>query len=171
MIITERLILKPVTSLDFDIYKQIMSCPKMSLYLPKEAPYSDEEVLIHVNKRVDHWQQQGFGSFIVYLNNGSNEKLGYAGIEVSPNIECSDIRYGFKEDAQGKGYAYEAAKAVLEHTFSLGKHKKIYGVAVKGNIPSIKILEKLGMSTDDSVVIYDEKKLVTLSVSKSLQPS
>ncbi|WP_299664696.1 GNAT family N-acetyltransferase [uncultured Psychromonas sp.] len=165
MIETERLILIPVTKADFDIYKDIMSCPVMSLYLPKEAPYSDEEVFLHIVKRVEHWKQ-GFGSFIVYLKNEPNIKLGYTGIEVSPNIKCSDIRYGFKKNAQGYGYAYEAARAVLEHTFTLGKHDKIYGVAVKENIPSVKILEKLGMTVDKSTVIYDDKKLVTLSIEK-----
>lgn len=165
MIETERLILKRVTIADFDIYKEIMSCPILSLYLPKAEPYSDEEIALYVEKRVEHWKL-GFGSFIVYLKNDPNIKLGYAGVEVSPNIECSDVRYGFKQNTQGKGYAYEAAQAVLDHTFSLGKHMKIYGVAVKENIASIKILEKLGMSTDNSVVIYDSEKLVTQSVVK-----
>ena len=45
---------------------------------------------------------------------------------------------------------------------------KIYGVAVKENIPSNKVLEKLGMSIDNSVVIYDSEKLVTRSVLKVL---
>lgn len=165
MIKTERLILKPVTMIDFDIYKEIMSCPSMSLYLPKGAPYSDSEILQHVVKRAEHWKQN-FGSFIVYLKTNPNVKLGYAGVEISPNLECNDIRYGFKQDAQGKGYAYEAAKAVLEHTFGLGKQMKIYGVSAKENIASIKILEKLGMKTDDSVVIYNDENLVTLSVAK-----
>ncbi|QUM81278.1 GNAT family N-acetyltransferase [Moritella sp. 5] len=166
MIETERLILKPVTIVDFDIYKDIMSCPMMSLYLPKGEPYNDEDILQHVAKRVEHWKQ-GFGSFVVYLKNNPSVKLGYTGIEISPNLECCDIRFGFKQDAQGKGYAYEAAKSVLEHTFALGLHMKIYGVAVKENTPSITILEKLGMNADNSVVIYDDERLVTLSVGKS----
>ena len=162
---TERLVLKRVTTADYDIYKEIMSCPIMSLYLPKAAPYSDAEIAQHVEKRVEHWKL-GFGSFIVYLKNDRNIKLGYVGVEISPNIECSEVRYGIKQNAQGKGYAYEAAKAVLDHTFSLGKHMKIYGVAVKENTPSNKVLEKLGMSIDNSVVIYDSEKLVTRSVLK-----
>ena len=116
-------------------------------------------------KRAEHWAQ-GYGSFIAYLKDNPNVKLGYAGIEVSPNLECSEIRYGFKRDAQGKGYAYEATKAVLTHTFELERHLKIYGVAVKENIASIKILEKLGMQSDDSVVIYDDERLITLSIKK-----
>ena len=103
MIKTERLILKPVTMIDFDIYKEIMYCPSMSLCLPKGAPYSDSEILQHVVKRAKHWKQN-FGSFIVYLKTNPNVKLGYA---------------------------YEAAKAVLEHTFGLGKQMKIYGVSAK----------------------------------------
>ena len=163
MIETERLILKPVMIEDIDIYKQIMSCPLMSQYLPKSAPYNDDEIFQHVAKRIEHWKQ-GFGSFIVYSKVNPEVKLGYVGVETSPNVECSDIRYGFMKNAQGKGYAYEAANAVLRFTFGLGNHQKIYGVAVKDNIPSIKILEKLGMEIDNSVVIYNDEKLVTLSV-------
>ncbi|GLS92045.1 N-acetyltransferase [Psychromonas marina] len=166
MIETQRLILKPVSLADFDIYKAIMSCPIMSLYLPKAAVYSDQEISEHLIKRVNHWQH-GFGSYIVSLKSQPEVKLGYAGVEISPNVACSDIRYGLIADAQGKGFAYEAAQAVLSHTFSLGKHTKIYGVAVKDNLPSVSILEKLGLEVDRSAVIYDDPKLVTLSINKS----
>ncbi len=70
--------------------------------------------------------------------------------------------------AQGKGYALEAAKAVLKDTFKIGKHTKIYGVAVKANMASINILKKLGMVEDNSVVIYNEESLLTLSIAKSV---
>ena len=84
MIETERLVLKRVTTADYDIYKEIMSCPIMSLYLPKAAPYNDEEIAQHVVKRVAHWKL-GFGSFIVYLKYDPHIKLGYVGVEVSSN--------------------------------------------------------------------------------------
>ena len=165
MIETERLILKPVTIADFDLYFEIMSSPLMSQYLPKAAPYNRDEVIEHVAKRIAHWER-GFGSFIVYSKADPSVKLGYAAVETSPNPQCCDIRYGFIEKAQGKGYGFEAAKAVLDYTFKLGKHLKIYGVAIKENTPSIKILEKLGMKPDCSVIIYNDEKLVTLSVNK-----
>jgi len=166
MIETKRLILRPVT-ID-DIYKAIMSCPMLSLYLPKGSPYSDSEIFQHITKRVEHWHK-GFGSFIILLKDTPKVKLGYTGVEVSPNLQYSDIRYAIKEGAQGKGYAYEAAKAVLQYTFSLGKHRKIYGVAVKENSASINILKKLGMDTDNAAIIYDHKNLQTLSINKPVE--
>ena len=90
MIETERLLLKPVTIADFDLYKAIMSCPTMSQYLPKAAPYNDNEILQHLSKRIEHWQH-GFGSFIVFSRAHPELKLGYAGVEISPNPECSDV--------------------------------------------------------------------------------
>ncbi|MEI6896492.1 MAG: GNAT family N-acetyltransferase [Psychromonas sp.] len=165
MIETKRLILKPVTLLDYDLYENILSCPDMTKYLPKGSPYTEQEVFSHVVKRVEHWNL-GFGSYIVYLKSDLNKKLCYVGIETSPNPKCSEIRYAFTADGQGKGYALEAAKAVLKKTFQLDFHTDIYGVAVKANMPSVKILEKLGMVENSSAIIYDEEDLITLSVAK-----
>ena len=165
MIETERLILKPVTLLDFDIYQEIMSCPDMTKYLPKGAPYTEQEVISLVAKRVEHWKL-GFGSYTVYLKSDLSKKLGYVGVEMSPNSKYSDIRYGFSQAGQGKGYALEAAKALLKKTFQLNIHTDIYGISKKANMASIKILKKLGMVEDNSVVIYDEENLVTFSIAK-----
>jgi len=165
LIETERLILKPVTLSDYDMYHDILSCPDMTKYLPKGSPYTEQEVISLVAKRVEHWEL-GFGTYTVYLKNDLSKKLGYVGIEESPNPNCNDIRYGFMQIGQGKGYAFEAAKALLKHTFQLDIHANIYGVAVKANLASIKILKKLGMVEDDSVIIYDEERLVTFSIAK-----
>nr|WP_273990530.1 GNAT family N-acetyltransferase [Vibrio parahaemolyticus] len=55
---------------------------------------------------------------------------------------------------QGKGYVFEAAYAVLEQTFRVGKHSKIYGVALKENLPSLAIIKKLGMTLEPTVSLY-----------------
>lgn len=165
---TERLILKPTTLADFDLYREILSYPNLTKYLPKGAPYTEQEVTSYVDKRIEHWNR-GFGSYIVYLKSDSNKKIGYAGVERSPNPQCSDIRYGFTLTGQGKGYAFEAAKAVVEHTFQSMGLTEIFGISVRNNIRSIAILKKLGMVENNSVVLYDKENLVTLSITNFLE--
>ncbi|WP_286118450.1 GNAT family N-acetyltransferase [Vibrio qinghaiensis] len=71
---------------------------------------------------------------------------------------------------QGKGYVFEAAYAVLEQTFRVGKHSKIYGVALKENLPSLAIIKKLGMTPEPTDSLYGNvDNLETYALEKFIQ--
>ena len=55
-----------------------------------------------------------------------------------------DFGYRLSESHWQQGYGYEAAKAVLDFGLIKLSLKKIIAVAFKANLPSIKIIEKLG---------------------------
>lgn len=63
---------------------------------------------------------------------------------------------------QGKGYATEAAKAMIDYMFKEAEINKISLDAVKDNIASCKIFEKLGFIKIDKITkeslytFYDE---------------
>ncbi len=153
MITTPNLILSPVTHCDLDIYSQILGSDELTKFLPKGRAYTNSEIQLHVTNRVKHWEH-GFGSYVITLKNEPKTKIGYAGVECCENSEFSDIRYAIAPSYQGKGYVFEAAYAVLEQTFRVGKHSKIYGVALKENLPSIAIIKKLGMTLEPTVSLY-----------------
>lgn len=162
-ITTKRLRLTPVSLSDIALYNELLSCPETTRFLPSGVPYTPEQIQQYVENRVAHWQH-GFGTFTLSLLDNPTFKIGYAGVEwVADNPAFADIRYGILARENGKGYAFEAAEAVLAHTFKTTTLSTIYGVAVSENIGSIRVLEKLGMTAEPHVSIYDAEGLLTFS--------
>jgi RimJ/RimL family protein N-acetyltransferase len=58
-----------------------------------------------------------------------------------------EVELGFRigRDHRGRGYAFEAARAVLADGFARLDLASIVAYAEPGNAPSLKLLEKLGM--------------------------
>ncbi len=61
---------------------------------------------------------------------------------------CVDIGWRLAQKHWGKGFATEGAKACLKYAFETLKLKKIYSVATKRNVNSIKVMQKIGMQYD-----------------------
>lgn len=62
-------------------------------------------------------------------------------------IEHDELGYWLAEPHWGKGYATEAARAVLGHGFSASRRNKITASYFQGNAASQRVLEKLGFET------------------------
>jgi RimJ/RimL family protein N-acetyltransferase len=59
-----------------------------------------------------------------------------------------EIGWRLRSDAQGKGYAKEAANACLYHAFETLNSLRVVSRTVKGNAPSWGLMKKLGMRPD-----------------------
>lgn len=68
-------------------------------------------------------------------------------------LESPDIGFAFLPAYAGKGYAYEAAKKVLDEMESAGT---IHAITMKTNDRSIKLIEKLGLQFDKEIKVNDE---------------
>ena len=67
---------------------------------------------------------------------------------VSPEDHLGSIGYCLRRSAWGKGYATEAARALLDFGFGeLGLHR-IAAVCDPANLPSVRVLEKIGMKRE-----------------------
>ncbi|MFT5700161.1 MAG: ribosomal-protein-alanine N-acetyltransferase [Desulforhopalus sp.] len=164
MLETINLVLKRIVADDIDLYLKMYKCLETTRYLPNGKPYSDEQIKELVEKRITHWES-GFGTFTI-LDKSTSKKIGYVGVEKSPNPLFSDIRYGIESSERGKGYAVKAAIECLRFTFNEGLHEKIYGASVFKNPASINVLQRLGMVAETHVDIYGESDLLYFSISK-----
>lgn len=95
-------------------------------------------------KNYDHYQQYGFGRWAV-INKSDGEFLGWCGLKYSKEYDEFDIGFRFFKKYWNKGYATETAKKCLDFGFYELGIDRIVGRAMKDNIASIKVLEKLGM--------------------------
>jgi RimJ/RimL family protein N-acetyltransferase len=72
--------------------------------------------------------------------------IGWCGLKYRTELNEVDLGYRFMKTAWGKGYATEAAFASIHHGFSKLGLKEITGRALPGNLPSMRVLEKCGLS-------------------------
>ena len=82
-----------------------------------------------------------------YTNSGKEEVIGQVSAqENGKDISIRDVGWYIDPKYQGKGYATEAAKAMIDYMFQEVEINAISSGAVKDNIASCKIFEKLGFS-------------------------
>lgn len=62
-------------------------------------------------------------------------------------LEEPEIAYELFQRAHGRGYATEAAGAVLDAAISTGR-KRLWSTVGTWNTPSLRVLEKLGFAQD-----------------------
>jgi RimJ/RimL family protein N-acetyltransferase len=176
MLLTRRLLLSKPSISDIALFSEILSCPQQTRYLPNRAPYSIIQQENYLNKRINHWHQHGFGTFVIRLKEDSlsdtpakgsrveDTKLGFIGVEYAPKSDKVDIRFALVKEHEGLGYTSEAANAVLDYMSTNTQHRHIYGVAMPNNQASKAVLIKLGMTPALGEKLYDSDDLDCFSL-------
>jgi RimJ/RimL family protein N-acetyltransferase len=100
-------------------------------------------------------RERGYGEFLVELKEGG-DPIGICGLLFRESLNVSDIGCAFLPQYWRRGYAYEAACAVMEYGHSTLGIETIVGLASEENLASIKVLEKLGMSFERMVKMSDD---------------
>ena len=97
---------------------------------------------------------RGYGQFVVELKAGG-EPIGVCGILYRDALDVSDVGCAFLPKYWRQGYAYEAARAVMDYGRTALGIETIVGLTSKKNPASIKLLEKLGMRFEKTVKMSD----------------
>lgn len=109
---------------------------------------------------IGHWVLRGFGSFVI-TRRGAGPPLGLAGPWYPEGWPEREIGWTlWTPEAEGRGYAFEAAEATLAHAFrSLGWGTAVSYIA-RGNARSIALAERLGAVLDPDAAHKDAGDLV-----------
>jgi RimJ/RimL family protein N-acetyltransferase len=81
---------------------------------------------------------------------GVGEPLGLCGLIEREGLDCADIGYAFLERHAGRGYATEAAAAVLRHGLETVGLPKVCAITAPHNRASQRVLEKIGFRYVDT---------------------
>ncbi|WP_445430497.1 GNAT family N-acetyltransferase [Chryseobacterium indoltheticum] len=117
---------------------------------PNVIKYTGNSAFIDINKaksfleNYSDYQKNGFGRWAV-INKSTEEFLGWCGLKYDEDLNETDIGFRFFEHFWNKGFATESAKACIGYGFEKLNLKTIIGRAMKENIASIKVLEKIGL--------------------------
>lgn len=118
---TERLILRGHRAEDFEAIAAQWADPAVVKYI-SGTPSSREASWSRLLRYPGHWQMLGFGYWILYEKNNGAEgafagEIGLADYqrEITPSLDgMAEMGWVIAPAFHGKGYAFEAAQAVLK---------------------------------------------------------
>ena len=92
----------------------------------------------------------GFGLYVVVLKE-TGAAIGICGLLKRDSLEDVDIGFAFFERFRRKGFAYEAAAAVMEYGRNSLGLKRIVAITSPDNEASIRVLEKIGLQFEKMI--------------------
>jgi RimJ/RimL family protein N-acetyltransferase len=149
MIETPRLLLREWRDEDLAPFSLFNADERVCEFLGKT--FTPEESRDIVERNRAHFREHGFGMWAVEVKHGP-AFIGYTGLRI-PSFQahftpCVEIGWRFSYAHWGKGYATEAAKAVLNHAFTRLGIAEIVSFTVPKNGRSRAVMEKIGMTRD-----------------------
>lgn len=127
---------------NYNIYKN-------TLYLP--YPYSIEDALLWIESHLDNYEAQKSYELAV-TDKKSGQLFGAIALSNNQRFKNGEIAYWIGEEFWGRGYATEAAEAIVQFAFSEKNYHKVFARCFHSNPASGRVLQKLGM-TEEGVLI------------------
>lgn len=136
---TDRLVLSPVTEADAAFVLEMLNDPGWLANIGDRGVRDLEAARAYVAERF-----LGKAWWVV-RDAAGGEPVGLCGIVPNrPGLDTPDLGYAFLARHSGKGYATEAAGAVLAHAMGPLGHRRLAAITTLANVPSQRVLEKLG---------------------------
>ncbi len=144
MLETPRLSLRPMRLTDFDSFSAILSSER-AVYM--DGPFEREEAWSEFTQCVSGWMLRGVGFFTI-LKRDTGTILGFVGLGMEFGDQEHELGYFLTPEAEGKGYATEAAEAVRD--FGLGQLElpSLVSYVDLPNTQSAAVAERLGAKRD-----------------------
>jgi len=162
LIETDRLRLRPVTVGDTALMLAVWNDPAFIENVAdrgiRTVEQAREAIKAGAQKLFDDY---GYGPYCISLKSDGT-LIGICGIFRRENIDDPDIGFGVLPDYCGKGYAGEAAKAVVKYardTLGIGV---LTAIVSPTNAPSIGLIEKLGLTFERMITMPGEDDAICL---------
>ncbi|MGB8855632.1 MAG: GNAT family N-acetyltransferase [Burkholderiales bacterium] len=148
---TGRLILRTFSERDAAFYFELWKQPKWIQYIgDKNFQTVDDAKASLLKGPMQMYTQMGFSLYAVVLKE-SNTPIGMCGLIKRDTLDDVDIGYGLLPAYEGKGYALEAARAVMAYAKNELRLKRVVAITTTDNKKSISLLEKIGMRYEKMV--------------------
>ncbi len=107
------------------------------------------------------YERNGFGLYVVTLK-ATGERLGMCGLIRRAGLDDVDVGYAYPPEQWGKGYASEAATAVVQYGRETLGLPRIVAIVSPRNARSIHVLEKLGLRYERLITLPGDLEAVML---------
>ena len=142
---TERLIVREFTIDDGAFVFELMNSEGWLNYIGDRyiKSIADAEAYIE-EKYLPSYELNGYGAYVIVLKE-TGIAVGSCGLYKRENLEHPDLGFAFQTEYVGKGYGFEASQGVMQYAKKMLGIHIFLGITTPENIPSIKLLEKLGL--------------------------
>jgi [ribosomal protein S5]-alanine N-acetyltransferase len=138
---TRRLLLRPVDLDDVDALARIVGDGEVMRFVGNGTPLGWDDVLAWIGRCRQAFDREGTGVFTIVLRSTA-EVIGYCGIEIGEDTGALELNYALAQPYWHRGFATEAAVAVVEHADTL--IDALLATVDPANLASIRLLERLG---------------------------
>ncbi|MGC2237921.1 MAG: GNAT family N-acetyltransferase [Pyrinomonadaceae bacterium] len=162
---TKRLLLRMYKPEELEIVYKMLADKDVTRFYPPGFSITREDVLASLPRRVERWRERGFAQLGVFEK--ENENLtGYCGLQYFDNTPEVEIYYGFFKDSWGKGFATEAARAMLRFGFEETNLDEIVAGTHPDNFASQKVLMNIGLKKHEGLRRFYNIDSVYFSISR-----
>jgi RimJ/RimL family protein N-acetyltransferase len=162
MIATERLLLRRFSLDDAPFVFGLVNQPSFLRFIGDRGVRTLDDARTYLaNGPLAMYARHGLGLLCVELRS-SSEPIGMCGLLKRETLDDVDLGFAFLPQHWAKGYAVEAALAVLEHgTRDLGL-QRIVAITSPDNHASMRVLEKTGFTFERLMRLTPEDNEVQL---------
>lgn len=163
---TERLVLQELSIDDAEFILTLLNTPAWLEYIGDKNVRTIEDAVNYLeNGPIKSYKENGFGLWLILLKNSSTP-IGMCGLVKRESLDDIDIGFALLPEYSKLGYGYEIAQATVTYANQVLRIDKIVAITDSNNIPSIKLLNKLGLqfektlnlSENDTVLLFSPLK-------------
>jgi ribosomal-protein-alanine N-acetyltransferase len=144
---TARLSLQPLILDDLDSIHALWTNPGVRRFLFDDKIFSREQAAAELNESIDRFEAHGCGLWGARLRE-QPELIGFCGFRFFHDPPQLQLLYGFHPDHWSKGFATEAARAMIRFGFERAGLDSVIASADAPNLASLGVMERAGMSFD-----------------------
>ena len=150
---TQRLSLRELTADDAQFILKLLNEPSFLRYIGDKKARNVEDARQYIlNGPVASYERNGFGLYLVELRE-SHTPIGMCGFLKREELPGPDIGFAFLPEFWSKGFAFEAAAALLQDGCERLELQRILAITSLDNDASIKLLQRLGFSFDRVITL------------------
>jgi RimJ/RimL family protein N-acetyltransferase len=158
----ERLSLRELDLHDAEFILRLLNEPGFLTFIGDKGVRNLDDAREYLAKGpLESYRRHGFGLYLV-SRRGDESPIGICGLVKRDTLVDPDVGFAFLEEHWFKGYASEAAAAVLVYARDTLGIERIVAITAIDNWGSIAVLEKIGLTLERRVRLGDDSKELNL---------
>jgi RimJ/RimL family protein N-acetyltransferase len=141
---TERLVIRAWRPEERAAFARLAQDPQVVRYISDGVPWDDARIDELLERQARHVAVHGYCLGALCLRE-AEPVVGLCGMQPLGRTPEVEVGWWLAPEHQGRGYAVEAARAVVRFAFERAGRTRVLAIAHPENRRSIRIMEKLGM--------------------------
>lgn len=150
-IISKRIVLRRLLASDLVSFQSYRHDPEVGRYQGWEITTDPEAESFLAEMHKANLLEPGKWSQLGIACRKTDNLIGDVGICVSEDMHVAEIGFSMNRNSQGQGLASEAVSEAIQLIFNRTEVKQIRGITDSRNIPSIRLLKRVGMLKTESL--------------------